>query len=216
MIRRSHARGYTAVEAMMGLTLLAIGAAAVISMQRAAIQGNADARKLDLATAIAREWTDRLRRDATLWTTPSPSQSVSNYANAKLLSTYLAAANTSLQTGWSFPDALLTGAPSPDGVSPGFDILGRDLGGTDLSGNAVSNTTSRVMFCVNVRLNWVVVDQLIRAEVRVVWPRTSILDANNQPVISWCNAANVANITGDTTHYHFVQVTTAIRQNTAP
>lgn len=210
------ARGYTAVEAMMGLTLLAIGAAAVISMQRAAIQGNAEARKLDLATAIAREWTDRLRRDAMLWTTPSPSQANTNYGNARLLSTYLPAGDTTLHTNWAFPDVLLTGAPSPDGVSPGFDILGRDLGGTDLSGDPATGTVTRVTFCVNVRLNWIVVDQLMRAEVRVFWPRSSILNANNQPVIDWCSAGNAQNVTGDTANYHFVQVTTAIRQNTAP
>jgi prepilin-type N-terminal cleavage/methylation domain-containing protein len=211
------ARGYTAVEVMMGLTLLAVGAAAVISMQRAAIQGNADARKLDLATAIAREWTDRLRRDAMLWTTPSPASSNSNYGSTKLLSKYLPAGTTALQAGWVLPDALVNGAASPDGVSPGFDILGRDLGGTDLHGDSTNNIPTRVTFCVNIRLNWIVTNQLIRAEVRVFWPRTSILDPNtNGPVIDWCNTTNATTVTNDTADYHFLYVTTAIRQNVMP
>ena len=43
----------------------------------------------DLATSIGREWLERLRRDAALWTQPGPANPVapSNYGNAKRLVT---------------------------------------------------------------------------------------------------------------------------------
>lgn len=229
---KREARGYTAVEVLMGLALFAIGAAAVISMQRAAIQGNVDARKLDMANSIAHEWIERLRRDAALWTQPGPAnpQAPSNYSSTscpnpqcvqwpELLSTYLSApaagqTNPTVTTTWSFPDVYLKRNPQvPDGVSPGFDILGRDLAEADLP-NAV--------FCVNVRLNWLVTPTdasgfarggLIRAEVRVIWPK--LLDA--PPDAKFCSASNIANFDASdaTSKYHFVYAVSAIRQNPA-
>ena len=42
-------RGYTAVEVMLAITVLLISTAGVMAMQTASIQGNLDARKLDVA-----------------------------------------------------------------------------------------------------------------------------------------------------------------------
>jgi prepilin-type N-terminal cleavage/methylation domain-containing protein len=66
--RRLAARGYTMIEILVSMTLLAIGAAGVMAMQKAAVQGHQDARQMDVANAIAREWMERLRRDAMMWT----------------------------------------------------------------------------------------------------------------------------------------------------
>jgi|SRR5579883_1955163 len=212
-------RGYTAVEVLMGLTLLSIGAAAVITMQRGAIQANLDARKMDMANAIAREWIERLRRDATRWTLPSAQNpGGNNYGNALLLSSYLQWNNTNVNSAWSYPDALLSGSV-PDGVSPGFDILGRDLVAADIKYDSTNPTKlSSAQFCVNIRLNWLVVNQLIRAEVRVFWPRARSYPDDqavtpNYVGTDWCSAANTSNVTGNTTDYHFVYAATAIRQN---
>jgi len=210
-MKRPSKRGYTMVEVMMGMSLLAIGAAAVISMQRASIQSNLEARKLDMANAIAREWIERLRRDATQWTLPNSSNSTSNYANAQLLSTYLAWGATGQTTSWSYPNAYLASAAVPDGVSPGFDILGRDLKATDILGS--TSTPSKAIFCTNIRLNWLVVNTLMRAEVRVFWLRL-LSSGPNTP--DWCNQSNANTVTGDTSHYHFIYAATAIRQNPAP
>jgi hypothetical protein len=220
----------------MGLTLFAIGAAAVMSMQRASIQGNADARKMDIANSIAREWIERLRRDAALWTQPGPAnpKAPSNYSASTcpspmcnswplLLSTYLpmpaaGVVSPTAVTSWSFPDVYLAAVPSvPDGVSVGFDILGRDLAEADIA-------KDKAAFCVNIRLNWLVTPTdasgnsrggLIRAEVRVFWPR-QLLSA---PASKWCSATNSAGsgdkVTGDTATYHFVYAASAIRQNPA-
>ena len=70
--QRKGERGYTVVEVMSAMTLIAIGAAGVIGMQRVTIQGGMDARNFDVATNIAREWQSRLQRDAALnWTAPN-------------------------------------------------------------------------------------------------------------------------------------------------
>jgi prepilin-type N-terminal cleavage/methylation domain-containing protein len=209
--RRAARRAYTMVEVMMGMSLLAIGAAAVISMQRASIQSNLEARKLDMASAIAREWVERLRRDATQWTLPNASNSTSNYANAQLLSTYLAWGASGQTTAWSYPNVYLASAAVPDGVSPAFDILGRDLKATDILG--ATGTPSKAVFCTNIRLNWLVVNSLIRAEVRVFWLRLLSSGANTT---DWCNQANASAVTGDTSHFHFLYAATAIRENAAP
>jgi type II secretory pathway pseudopilin PulG len=205
-VARALSRAYTAVEVLISISLLAIGASAVIAMQRGAIQSNLDARKLDVANSIAREWIERLRRDAANWTLPS---TLNTYANAKLLSTYLPAGNTAAIATWSYPDAYLATATVPDGVSPGFDILGRDLLPTDIAG---SNTKpSSAIFCVNIRLNWLVVNQLIRAEVRVFWQRDLYNNPNMLPTVDWCNSTNAATVTGDTNRYHFVYAASAVR-----
>lgn len=202
MRRAASRRGFTVIEVIMALGIFAIGASAVIAMQRGTVLGNADARKLDMANTIAREWIERLRRDATLWTTPSSLNPNSNYGNAKLLSTYLPFNAAGTVTAWTYPDALLSATPAvPDGLSPAFDILGRDL--------AVTNVAASTVFCVNIRLNWLVMNSLIRAEVRVAWPRLII----NEPSAGWCSETNAANITSAVDTYHFVYAATAIRQN---
>jgi hypothetical protein len=218
----------------MALTLFAIGATAVMSMQRASIQGNADARKLDMANSIAREWLERLRRDSALWTQPGPAnpKAPSNYNSSScpspmcnswplLISTYLplpasGTIDPTAITTWSFPDVYLAQAPAvPDGVSPGFDILGRDL---------PEGSLGLATFCVNIRLNWLVTPTvtsgnprggLVRAEVRVFWPR----QLQSAPAANWCSAANSTggadNVTGQVDTYHFVYAASAIRQNPA-
>jgi prepilin-type N-terminal cleavage/methylation domain-containing protein len=203
---RHGARGYTAVEVLMGMTLFAIGAMAVISMQRASVQGNLDARKLDMANAIAHEWLERLRRDSTLWTLPSSANptATTNYTNAKLLSGHLTYATAGNVATWSLPDDYVKSASVPDGVSPAFDILGRDL---------LPASYAQAQFCVNIRLNWLDpgAKELIRAEVRVVWPRL-ILSA---PASGWCSATNANSLTGQAGTYHYLYAVTSIRQNPA-
>jgi type II secretory pathway pseudopilin PulG len=66
---RANAGGYTSVEVLIAMTLLAIGAAGVIGMQRVTIQGGEDARRFDMATNIANEWVSRLQKDASFWRT---------------------------------------------------------------------------------------------------------------------------------------------------
>ncbi|HEY8091971.1 MAG TPA: prepilin-type N-terminal cleavage/methylation domain-containing protein, partial [Polyangiaceae bacterium] len=116
---RRAARGYTAVEVLMAMTVMTIGAAAVISMQKASVQGNLDARKTDVANSIARTWVERLQRDAMQWTLPnSANPAGNNIGNALLI-------GGNVTGTWFLPTQYMGG--TPETMSPGFDILGRDV-----------------------------------------------------------------------------------------
>jgi prepilin-type N-terminal cleavage/methylation domain-containing protein len=211
----SSARGYTAVEVLMAMTIMTIGAAAVMSMQKASVQGNLDARETDLANSIARMWVERLQRDAMQWTQPNnQNPSLNNFAQAKLLSSPAYGA-------WGVPKWEM--GSSPETMSYAFDILGRDIPAAQIgSSNAADPET---VFCVNYRLQWLVPQTLpvepglIRADVRVLWLR----GLYNVPTAlrGWCNEQSgimtqdipdngaPAN-TGP--YFHSLYVTTTIRQ----
>lgn len=189
-------RGYTVVEVMNAMTIFAIGAAGVISMQKVTIQGGADARSFDTATAIAREWQARLNRDTYRWTEPNSAVTTSNNDNTLWLK------NNVIDDTWRVPAA----QSIIPGNSAAFDILGRD----------VSPSDAERMFCVQYRLKWIAPQTglngtnptaILRAEIRVVWPRLE-----NEP--PKCNNDTGSEISAsDRNKYHFVHVTTALRGN---
>ncbi len=182
----------------MAMTLMLIGSVGVMAMQRAAIQGNADARELDVASSIARTWIERLERDATLWT---PSQIAvtppANIGNATLVN------ESTLNGVWYVPQARYAASGSQGDVeSAAFDILGQD----------VDPASAGARYCVNARLTPLTTDQtLIRAEVRVYWPR----NLTQAPDANYC-AAVPQGIDAAVQKYHFVYAATAVRQNVSP
>ncbi|HEY4014371.1 MAG TPA: prepilin-type N-terminal cleavage/methylation domain-containing protein [Polyangiaceae bacterium] len=190
--RRRRRRGYTAVEVLIAMTVMSIGAAAVISMQRASVMGNLDARKSDIANTIARTWVERLQRDAMQWTQPGPANPTgNNLANALVLSDALTQGN------WIQPNEYL----ATWGWSAGFDILGRDI--------PTSDALSGAIFCTNVRLTWLTTAQdLIHADVRVVWARGIATTTAAQGPCTLVASANP-----DTTRFQAIYLTTALRGN---
>jgi Tfp pilus assembly protein PilV len=203
---RAYARAYTAVEVMLAIAILAVGATGVMSMQRAAIQGNSDARKLDIANAIAREWVERLRRDATTWTAPSESQSGHNWDTNTVFIKQLAA--TGAISKWTYPSS--NANSQWDGYSRAFDMLGRDIaptGGATQFPNAV--------FCTQIKTDWLTQDEMLRASIRVFW----LQGLYTAPSGDFCNAdaATTGYPSGTNADqvFHFLYVTTAIRRNPA-
>ncbi|MFO0679549.1 MAG: type II secretion system protein [Polyangiaceae bacterium] len=210
--RKRLALGYTAIEIMISMSVFAVGAAGVIGMLRSSVQGNVDARKLDLANSIARTWVERLRRASTTWTLPGGSnQTVSNMGSSNNDAEWLL--NGHLNAGWFVPNATTLGSsgPSVEGNSAAFDLLGRDL--------AISDWDANAEFCTHVKLDCAVANPntsgpvtcpLIRATVRVFWPRK----ISGAPHTGFCSDAKITAVqdnAGDL--YHFVYVTSAIRQN---
>ncbi len=192
----------------MAMTVMAIGAAAVISMQKATMQGDMDARMTDLANSIARTWVERLHKDSMQWTLPSSANpSGNNFANAKLLSNHVTGA-------WFLPTDYM--GTAPEAWSPGFDILGRDVAQTNLP-----NAT----FCANVRLTWLVQQSLpgepglIRADVRVLWPRGLYNSPVGGTASGFCTDAVASQANpdpfslGQQPQYHAIYLTTAIKEN---
>jgi hypothetical protein len=203
------------VEVLMAMTVMAIGGAAVIAMQKTSVVGNVDARKADVANSIARMWVERLQRDAMQWTLPGPEGPQSNLANALIL----ANVNT-IPSQWFLPIQAIGRGGLVETMSPGFDILGRDLPQALLG---------QADFCVNVKLTWLPQPpnplDLIRAEVRVIWPMGIL---NSLP--GFCNATTAALVDPNTDPgalravwadpnqpvFHTLYIATTIRENAAP
>jgi prepilin-type N-terminal cleavage/methylation domain-containing protein len=186
-------RGYTVVEVLLAMTVLAIGASGVMSMQKASMQGNLDARKTDIAANIARMWMDRIEKDAMSWTNSG------DFGNAPLLG--------HVNGTWFVPTDYLPAASGYASISPGFDILGRDVPTAAGLPNSV--------FCVHVREDWLAqnasdpADSLIRVELRVVWPR-GIVNAAAPQV---CTAGATPATSLDPTLYSTLYAVTAVRAN---
>lgn len=200
---RKSERGYTAVEVMMSMTLMLIGAVGVMAMQRAAVQGNTDAREMDVASSIARAWMERAERDSALWT-PS-TVAASPPANLQYASIISEGVATNAAGTWFVPKARLVPSGGQNDVeSAGFDILGQDMD---------SLTAAGLRYCVNLRVTPLTTDQtLMRVEARVFWPRNLTI----APDPNYCNTAPPAALDTDVTKYHFVYAATAVRQNAQP
>jgi prepilin-type N-terminal cleavage/methylation domain-containing protein len=208
------ARGYTAIEVLMAMTVMAIGGAAVITMQKTSVTANLDARRADVANSIARTWVERLQRDAMAWTQPGPASAGNNIGNALIINEVVAGSGK-----WFLP-VQEAGITVPETMSPAFDILGRDLPGPPPFANPD--------FCVNVRLTWLnqtalaPFGDLIRADVRVLWPigiinsypgfcnttTAALADPNTDP-----NATRDPNADPSAPVFHTIYVTTSIREN---
>jgi hypothetical protein len=187
--------------------LLAVGAAGVIGMQKVAITGGADARRFDVATNIAHEWTQRLQRDSLFWTKPNAADPSSNLSSTTWLNDVTkSACNTSPK----YCAPTLPAAGSEGGTSTAFDILGRDR----------PAGTGDHFFCAQYRMQWIsdpanaacktgvelCATALMRAEIRVFWQR-----AEYGPIGDCGDAALDPDATP--THYHFLSVVTSIREN---
>ena len=195
--RRLRDRGYSAVEVLVAMTLFAVGASGVIAMIRANVQGNYDARTLDVANSVARAWEERLRRDASYWTKSPTGVSGNAVSTTKWLK------NTAdAPAVWFVPAA--PASPNHEGQSPAFDLLGRELADTD------AQDATKTLFCTQLRLTWLVPNSVVRAEVRVFWPRAG------QAGVACTDAAATGaalDALDSNAKWRFVQTQNAIRGN---
>jgi hypothetical protein len=199
--RRSASRAYTAVEVLLAMTVLIISSAGVMSMQKAAIQGNLDARKLDIANSVARTWLDRLATDGTMW----------NSATGLNKTTWL---NTLVGAG-------TFSVPASSGTfSPAFDILGRDVSSVGAAG-------STAIYCVRVKVDDIAdfatppggpgtagtVPVLLRATVLVYWAKNLLGTAGAvaNPICSGPTDVAAQELATPGT-YHMIYATESIRR----
>ncbi len=190
--QRSSQLGYTSVEVLIAITIFSIGAAGVIAMQRATVQGNYDARAMDVANNIAREWQERLQRDADTWQDPQTA-----FASATINTLWLNAATTTPTVKVpTYP----TGAAA--GRSPAFDLLGRDLSKAEGEGTTAEVAT----FCTQLSLTALTnpkagePTRLVRAEIRVYWAR-------NGGTLK-CTESDATDVTASPTNERYRSVTT--------
>lgn len=203
--RRARARlerqgGYTVIELVMAMGVFAIGITGISAMQAATSASNRHAKNLAIANAIAKTWHEELAVDATQWTIQNDVIGLA-------------------QTNWVKQVEL-----GDLGAAPWF--LPTTVGTMGASFDALGNFTTdaaQAVFCTHVRLTRLIRTQgsgLIRADVRVFWPKFGH-DWNQQ---NYCSAAvnpdTFAPFTPSTTgtdetevdNFHFVYSTSAIRQ----
>jgi prepilin-type N-terminal cleavage/methylation domain-containing protein len=202
---RASRRGYTAVEIMLSIAVLGIGAAGVMTMQAASVQGNSDAHMLDMGSSIAREWIERLRRDSMTWTMPDDQNPNPNWASNTTLISQIGLAANAGKWVWPAPPTGGANTVADPGYGRAFDILGRDLA-------LPAAAQPGIVFCTNIRGDWLVQDQLIRAEVRVYWLRQLFA----APTSTFCATTEDLTTTGTAGAaqvYHFIYAATAIARN---
>jgi hypothetical protein len=162
----------------------------VFAMQSVTSGSNAHAKNLALATYAAGSWLEQLAVDATLWTQTSPLTS-----NA---TTWLDQLGTTGTTGWFLP-------ATSGSFGPGFDPLGAFAANTDAA------------FCTHIRLTRLLPEPngLLRAEVRVFWPKPGPTWSTS-PSVEYCPATattgEVSTVGNATEYFHFVHKATVVRQ----
>lgn len=203
--RRARARlerqgGYTVIELVMAMGVFAIGITGISAMQAATSASNRHAKNLAIANAIAKTWHEELAVDATQWTVQNDLIGLG-------------------QTSW-VKQVELGDLGTPPWFRP--DTVGTMGASFDALGNFTTDPTQAV-FCTHVRLTRLIRIQgsgLIRADVRVFWPKFGH-DWTQQ---EYCSAAVnpttfapfVPGSTGadatEVDNFHFVYSTSAIRQ----
>lgn len=167
--RHLQTAGYSLVEVMMALAVLTAGSLGVMSLQRASLHSNFEARQLSTATTIARLWAERLKRDARVWNEPatSPSELPLRVQRTSYLQHLVGDLQPetveTLSGGWQSPlgPTALPFAGINQGESAAFDHYG----------NEVAPDSDAVRFCAQVRLQSITAGHTMRAELRVYWAR---------------------------------------------
>jgi prepilin-type N-terminal cleavage/methylation domain-containing protein len=190
-------RGYTIVELLMALAIFGVGVTGVIALQKVTGASNQHARNLAIANHVGQSWLERLAADATSWT------HLSNGA-LQLGPRWLGEVDNSPGT-WFLPS-------TQDGFGARFGALGQPLD---------ADESDQTVFCAHLRLTMLNSPQgatatglpvarnngLLRAEVRVLWPR------NARAAADYCSDGTVQTTGQDVQSFHFVYQATAIRQS---
>jgi type IV pilus assembly protein PilV len=162
----SGTRGYTTIEVMMALAILAVGTTGVIALQKVALIGNATGRLGDAARGVGATWVERLKADAIQWNDPlgKPDIGDTRWLKAAVVQT---PGQPAKSNQWIL-------APEV----PGWSSPVADVNGIDVFAN---DDPKRGTFCTHLRMLQAI-DKLnalsgvphriaVQAEVRVVWRR---------------------------------------------
>lgn len=177
MTRRA---GFTLIEVMMSIAVLTVVAAGLISVQALTSSTNRISRETTIATEIAQTWAERMKLDAMTWNTN--------------LATTLWLTDSAVMNQWITPVA--SSLAPPPVRSFAFDRYGRD----------VDPTGAAVFYCVAYNYTWVVVNESMRIDIRVYWPR------EGTATLAACNVAAV----GLPNQYRSVGLPVVVRRTVLP
>jgi len=197
---RIGSRGTTVTEVLMAISVLAIGAAGIFSLQKLTVVANRDAKNLEVANQIARTWISRLQSEALKWNYPAADGLVPEDLDTDTV--WLKRVNTT--NAWFRPS---------DGT---LGIFGEH----DAFGNDDPSDSHAGPYCVNLRLTRIGNEgNLIRAEVRVYWLRQGIQSGaaqlSAQPANPLCgaNANAPPDVDASPDVYHVVHAVTGLFKN---
>lgn len=224
--------GYTMIEVLMGLAILAVGASGVVALQKVTVLGVTHGRNINTATSIAAAHLEAMRADAQRW------NSLGDYIlDPTLLNTLLPATTVGPGT-WQLPPVAF-----PNDAAPG-----PGLGVSDVTGatDAADPASPPVAYCTHVRVTPLIYDPassryqagqpggganlqaqdalMLRLEVRTFWAKAG------REVRTECDPTFVNTITeglagaaipvGDVEYtandYGWVFLSTAVRRNLIP
>lgn len=189
---RRGARGYTAIEILMSMSVLAVGVIGVFSMEKITIASNLHAKNLAIASHIAQSWLGVLEAEATLW---------DGTGNGLAKTTWLKTAPDN--PTWFRPDFVGGSSFGPD-----FDELGNPV---PKDGN----------YCVDLRISPFNGPEsekagtaMRRVEVRVFWLRDSVVVTPSLTVPAFpCQMAPaLVSLQDQSRLFHFVYLSGAVRQ----
>jgi hypothetical protein len=191
-VQSARPRGYTVIELLMSLAVLAAGITSVIAMQKVTLASNSHAKNLALATHVAQSWLGVVNAESALWNESG------NFARTP----FLMQANTNAGN-WFRPTY-----DAGEEFGAAFDALGNPL---------PAGQEGQARFCVDLRMvplqGTTGSAGLSRVEVRVVWPRESRISTAVAAPTSACAFATAAvEGTDNAPHLHFLFVSGAIRQ----
>lgn len=195
-------RGYSIIEVMMALGILAVGTTGVIALQRVALVGNTNARMADAARNVAGTWVERLKLDALQWNDPMGIPDIGDTRWLNVAGTYNPQ-NPPGATSWVRAPAVANWS------SPVADIHGSDV---------FDPASFDGVFCTHLQLARAVEKRYslggqthpiaVRALIRVVWRR-------DLGPITECRTANPVDFETDDGRYGFYYLSTMIGQEEA-
>ncbi len=187
--RRSRRRaGYTLVEVMLAVAILAVGATGILGLQTAAIRGNQEANEYATATRTVEMWLDRYRMDALAWRTGGSGTlpSAALFSSTEFMRSMPAAG----ASGWLAPPAARVASFRPAAQ-------------LSFHGNPQAPVGAPTpVFCTQSNLSWVYDGTTVRVDVRTFWRRRGW--QNSAGALACPNAPSRVD-------YHIVQASTLIR-----
>lgn len=189
--------GFTMVEVMAALLIFGVGLLGIMALHIVARKGNSDSQNVTVATAIAEHWMERLRTESTMW---YQGQSDLTPTAAPMLNKSGIDVNTpGSVTAWTSP--------------PSNPRLDRTL--SEAQANPSDGTPlTPGEFCTQYRISTLAPNQVLRAEVRVMWWR----EGASRPA-NWatCPPPPINGTTGqqpDPTKMHLITMSTTLWRNT--
>ncbi|MFH1437402.1 MAG: hypothetical protein ABIJ56_16980 [Pseudomonadota bacterium] len=146
--------GYTLVEVMAALLLFGVGLLGIMAMEVVATKGNRDSHDLTVATTMGEWWLERLHMESLMW---NVSQNDFDANLTPMLLPHQVNMDTlGGTTDWVAPPGTRDGSTP---ANPRYDKWMRSAATPGTAGE----------FCAQYRLTTITVNELVRAEVRVMW-----------------------------------------------